>query len=225
MPNQVRTAVLRLEGQNHGLLLDWTESIEQAFMAHHLGSTWKGFQDQLRPEALRSLAHCDDVLSRSFSEPVVEKDQLAEILSQVEALHAEMRTATLDAELKLFLLKHLREIQIAIESYQVLGAPGISRATNDAIGQLVVNRQQGIIARFMGSPLGQKTVKLLNRVALVAAFGANVARIEEGTERLTTWLLEAPEVVPDVQVVPDVPEEQMDPPKPTDPPQFLDRKV
>jgi hypothetical protein len=214
LPNHIQNAVLKQEDHkdDHALLLDWQPKVERAFVVLQLAGTWGEFKNNVTGEVLRSLKHCNAVLRRAAPETELAKEQLEDMLTAARTLHTQVTDSDLDADLKLFLLTHLREIEKAIENYQILGAPGISRAANDAIGVVLVKSSQGFLTRLGQSPVAQSALRFIRRVAFVAQLGANVIKITDGGMTAVQWYLDASSEV-DLPPLPDPPQLLIDLPK------------
>jgi hypothetical protein len=196
---------------NHALYLDWVPNVEQAFSQMQLAGQWEMFRTPIARDSatLKTLAICADHLSRVAPEPNVPDEDLTKLREQVWNLHDEILAARVDPELQLFLLKHVREIELAIDTYQIQGAPGLSRAVGAAMAETASRPE---ISGKLSQGVGRRFVAIVGIVLNLTTWGGNVARIEE---RVTYWLTEGASVT--TEEIPAVP------PAPTPP--ILDGRV
>lgn len=188
LPHQAKAAVLALENENHNLLLRWLPKVESAFSIINLQAPWEQFKVHLDPTTMYSLEVCGDRLSVRSPEGAIETETLNTILGQTRDLRGEVAAADLDRVLKDFLLRHLGEIEYAIENYRVRGTPGIQQAMRQSVGEIFTRPE--VAAKVGQTSFGKRFVAIVLAINTVVSFGGNVARIEE---RFSQYLLEAPQ--------------------------------
>jgi hypothetical protein len=92
-------------------------------------------------DTLTVLEFCAEELSGRHSEPVVDDDQLKELLEDVNALFDEIKTSTLPSDLKVLLLQELEEIRKAIQQYRIRGVERLREGLAAVTGSVMVNAE------------------------------------------------------------------------------------
>jgi hypothetical protein len=123
---------------------------------------------------LVALEFCSATLHRLRRELVIERDSLARIREQIADLLVVLESdAALDGELRSLLLRHVRAMLRACDSYDRCGTVGIRDAVNQMVGALVTNPD--LVVRKESSPgTWQKTATVIALLTSLVGLGTNV---------------------------------------------------
>lgn len=101
------------------------------------------------------LEFCSERLEAQHTEPIINNEELREILQEVSSLFDEVKTSSLDSELKTFILDGLESIRRGIFEYRIRGPQRLKEALAEIIGSLAMNHDvvrsagdDGRLARF-----------------------------------------------------------------------------
>jgi hypothetical protein len=202
LPNQAVVAIrqLKLDAVSEKHLLEWVPGVEQAFLLS-FHSMWSQFRNSFKDKnahCLYSLKTAAIELARFSRERELPEDELKQVLQDVQDLREKVRTATISPELKSILLKYLREVETAIEEYQIRGASGVAYAASAAVGAVLFADTQ----EKDDNPILWEAFQRLRGIAAWAQFGAALLKLGEGAADIANseWFREVPAIV-----VPDAP--------------------
>ena len=135
------------------------------------------------PQAMVQLQMTSQILSQRWGEPPVTADdsQLDEIRDEISQLLKEVEDASdVEAELKLFLVEHLREMAYAVSNVKILGNEGLRRAVNTSLGDAIVgatNQETGT-----SRSLAERFWKLAGRLATVGTLALMPLNVNNALE-------------------------------------------
>lgn len=124
-----------------------------------------------KPYSFPDLAHLQITAEKLHD--VVPEDEIAveefdQIRPQLEELRTEIGNAEIDPKFKAALLAVLSRLIDVINDYRWVGADGIKRATAEAFGQCVVERDGFFAAKNAGEPWVEKYWTVVSRLADLA---------------------------------------------------------
>lgn len=123
---------------------------------------------------LVALEFCSATLHRIRRELVIERDALARVREQIADLLAALESDTaLDGELRGLLLRNVRAMLRACDSYERCGTAGIRDAVNQTIGALVT--RPDLVVRKESSPgTWQKAATVITLLSSLVGLATNV---------------------------------------------------
>ncbi len=135
------------------------------------GSDLAGTMMQITEGDMTVLEFCSEKLEELHIEPIVNEAELQEVLQEVNSLFDEVRAATIDAELKSFILDGLEAIRRGINEYRIRGPKRLKEALGEVIGSLAVNRD--VVKAGSEEETVGKFEKLCYRFAAVVSFASD----------------------------------------------------
>lgn len=123
------------------LYLGALDNIETAVSAAQFHVNWGSYVGQFQGPNLIALEFVAEQFDRLSSEEVIEASVLGELRKEIERVIEEVLHSAIDKELRDTLISRLEEARHAILFYQLDGADGLRRATEGAIGAMVVVRE------------------------------------------------------------------------------------
>ena len=116
------------------------------------------------------LEFCSEKLEAQHTERIVDEDELASILEDVDVLFNKVHHNSLDAELKTFILDGLESIRRGIYEFRIRGPQRLKETMAEIIGNLIVNHDVIHAARKQDADSVGSFEKLFYRVAAVVSF-------------------------------------------------------
>lgn len=97
--------------------------------------------NQITEGDMTVLEFCSEKLEELHAEPVVNEDELKEILQDVNALFNEVRSAAIDPELKSFVLDGLETIRRGLNEFRIRGPERLKETIADVLANYMVNQR------------------------------------------------------------------------------------
>ena len=169
LPAQIREEVHEL-GFDDGTYVELLGEIEKQLPALITGTGIEGWIRSLRADAMHELKTCNAVLHRQRSQGVVSGDKLESIREQVSSLIDDVlnpEAENLAPDLRTFLLEHLRDMQSALDVYEIAGSKPLQKAMEGTVGGLVLQPQ--VQEKITKTSVGKKFLAFI--VTLGAVFG------------------------------------------------------
>ena len=95
--------------------------------------------NQINTHIIRDLENCADSLSDLVDVRVIEKDELVQLISDIDELYRNINSSNINRELKFLLVKKLAILKEVIENYQFQGSDGIKREIENIYGSIICN--------------------------------------------------------------------------------------
>ncbi|MFI5910022.1 hypothetical protein [Dactylosporangium sp. NPDC051541] len=132
----------------------------------------------LTDAGMLSLRICASTLGRYLSEPVLSRDQLRILSTQVDDLVESVRSSSdLDARLQRFILDLLLKVKFALDNYRILGLLPLEAATNELVGALA--RQSSVPDQIAESKLAKGFFAFFVAIDLALNVAANIHSLEK----------------------------------------------
>jgi len=160
--DEIEWRVKRMSGVTHDLFLDSIKPVREAFLAatqNYDFNQWKG--SHLRPEYLKSLLFCSDLLSKHYPEKEIEQDELLTLTKVLNELYESILASQIDDNLRLIILEQLQNIQQSIREYRVKGVYVLKKALSTATGQIILHSAEFQTLNKSDGALLQKFVDML----------------------------------------------------------------
>lgn len=139
----------------------------------HMNTDLTSTLAQITEGDMTILEFCSEKLNERHAEPVVNDEELQEILQEVNSLFDEVRDAAIDPELKSFVLDGLEAIRRGINEYRIRGPERLKEALGEVIGSLAVNRDIVKAGRNDNNETVGRFEKLCYRFAAVVSFASD----------------------------------------------------
>jgi hypothetical protein len=174
LPSEAEAEIRRLEHVKVDHLLVWVPVVHQAFSVINLGAHWETFRKPFDTDAraLHALEIASDMVARQFPQAMIDENELEEIRNEVVELRSMTLAAELDEDLKLFILANLREIEAAIEQYQIRGTAGLREVVQRAYGEVLLRPTTR--ERVERTPVGHRYAKVLHRILISISLSADL---------------------------------------------------
>lgn len=141
MPAIAVRSVECLDDIRHDLFLEWVNPISNAFGQLNLEAHWDQLKAAITEISLKSLEFCDHELERQAREPVIDKEKLDSLLTEVRSVLESLKTARLPDYLREFVLERLLLVETAIVDYQLLGIRPLREVVESTIGAVVLDKR------------------------------------------------------------------------------------
>lgn len=147
------------------------------------GST--GNLSNINSSIIRDLENCADSLSELVDLKVMEEEELAKLIDDIDGLYQTINSSNIGKDLKFLLLKKLTALKEVIENYQFQGSDGINREVENIIGSIFLNNDK--VKNKDEASLVKKVFELLCKVLSAASASKNL--LPEGWTEIVQNLL------------------------------------
>ena len=134
---------------------------------------------------IRDLENCADSLSELVELRVIEEEELAKLVDDIDSLYQTINSSNIGKDLKFILLKKLTTLKEAIENYQFQGSDGIKREAENIIGSIFLNQDK--VNSDEEVNLVKKVFDLICKIITVASAVKNILP-ENWTEKVQNLL-------------------------------------
>src|SRR5262249_45349973 len=121
------------------------------------------------------LEFCSDKLEEQHTELVINRDELQEILQDVNSLFDEVRTINMDHELQTFILDGLESIRRGIYEFRIRGPQRLKETIGEIVGSLYVNYR--VVETAGEEESLEKFNKTFNRLLALVTFANNSMKL------------------------------------------------
>ena len=148
------------------IYLEWLQPVSSAFSVMNLEAPWSSVKQHLNATKLKSLRFCSDRLSKLAPEPTVNMEQVDKLLTLVREVIDSVRDANhLPDHSRMFLMRHLDDVEAALIDYRFLGMRPLQRAFESTLGGVML--QQEVFESTKDDPAGRKAWDVFGRVAIL----------------------------------------------------------
>lgn len=187
--DEVEAALKSIQNINHDLYLTPFDRIKSVLKLAelHASSYPQGILGRITEGDMTVLAFCAEALDARHSEPVIEEEQIKELLYSVSELYEEVRAAEIDAKLKSLILDQLEIIRRAVHEYRIRGVARLHEALNTVVGSYVLNKD--LIEDAGDSKATRDYKQVLSRFAAMVSFASNAVKLLEAAAHYIPPLL------------------------------------
>lgn len=151
---------------NHELYLKPIKIIKQNFLSLNIDA-FSTRIEQLNTEVMSNLQYVNDAITRQVGEPLIDQDELQQLLQDVNELLEQIMSSKLPAELKNIIIRNLENIRHAIIEYRINGIESLKQILESSFGYVASNKD--IIMKYREEPVVQKySTVLTNLTQLVS---------------------------------------------------------
>lgn len=134
-----------------------------------MGNGVESVHRQYDGAVLLGLRHASNVLAVGRG---AEQDDVDSLLQAIHDMESAAREADdVDVEVRAFILRHLREMEVALMLFKVGGVDAFERTLTSTVGELVMRNVEGKPVPDPKTPLGKRFATLLTHAGLFVAFG------------------------------------------------------
>jgi len=117
-----------IEGLNLDLYLQEIPDLKNMVDFDSIFHQWSEKKNLITPTALKEIAFCAEELSRHHKDPAINKEELEDLVEDVQDLITDLRSSSLPDEVRLPILDQLEIIRRAIIQYELRGSKGLEEA-------------------------------------------------------------------------------------------------
>lgn len=168
LPAQIEAEIRAVPDEDHELLLEQMPGLASALsQSQNLNAVLQNICQDITNEMRYGLKMCASVLDRKRRERIIEPSDDAAIRDLLTSLEDEIRQSSdLDAELRLFLLRQVRDMREALDRVAIVGIAALEDSFDRLHGALL--RRPDVVQGIQQEPaVGEKFARLLARVVLV----------------------------------------------------------
>jgi len=148
LPWQIEKEILSISDMNHAVYLAWLPEVKQIFSAVQIEIPFQYYTQALNANVQALIAVCDEQLSRSRPEPVLDEGRKTDLSDKIEQLRADIESdLDLSSETREYIKYHIDLIQNAIHDYKIQGMAAILHAAERSVGSAYIRRSDFEIAQ------------------------------------------------------------------------------
>lgn len=160
----------------------WHTQVTEAFLGLNIKDRWVFFSGQIDIHTYTYLRTTITLLDQRITTTSVDETKLTEIRDALHEIYEEVLNSEIDNDLRIFVLRKLREIIICCDEYHLTGLLPILDAVDSSIGHAATN---ATYADFLKkNTIGQKLRDALVDVANVITTASGVVSIASETMKL-----------------------------------------
>jgi hypothetical protein len=172
---------------NEELYMSPFAHVEQMLATMNLEQQWGRFNEQLTPTVMQALHFGADAVAktarfRSLSEE--QRQELEDLLEEVEELRKDVTSSGLPAELIVYVVAKLEDVRRAIIEFRLTGFEGLQNVLDETLGGLL--RQRGLFEEFQDEPPVRRFRNVLRRLGAVLGFGIQAGQLTTSVLLLLT---------------------------------------
>lgn len=165
LTDEVELRIKNIDDVNSDLMLRYLDSVREGLSCTNLELPWGHCRQNLTDKALVDLEYCADAITRSYIENPLEESELKTIKDDIDGLFEDLKTSTLDRDLRLLLLDLTEELRRAVAEYEIRGASGLRRALARSVGELILRWKT--LEKEKDSSEMQKLISILKTIDVV----------------------------------------------------------
>ncbi len=196
---QVKDLIKMNDGANTELYLSSFPQVERAIFPLNLNVTWSGQKQQLNDGVMTRLQFCSDLLSSTYKEETLAKEDLEVVTKLIEELFDSILSSSLEPTMRIILLEEVERLRSALSMYKINGAKGLKQSLQSTIGMVVANQEQLSDVAKTDSNVIERLGKLIDKVD---SFTAKALKIHKALSKPVRFLIDC---IPEEEV--DVPNE------------------
>jgi hypothetical protein len=124
-------------------------AVTQLIAPENLNRAWNDTLPLLPDTAMLALRFAADKLAQAPSRELeLDETVLVALRREIDALEAQVLSATLPVDLKDFLVRHLGKLRLALLRYPIVGVRALEDAVESVLGGMMVATEKGAIQRW-----------------------------------------------------------------------------
>lgn len=139
LTESIKKEIEKAKNKQKEYLVGELTKIEKSLMNLHLSNNAIDICHEITASNLQALQSCAVILDFIFDYKEITEEQLESIRRDINELINEILNSDLENEFKGFILKGLREIEYAINSYKISGLEGLKSLINENVGGILLN--------------------------------------------------------------------------------------
>jgi uncharacterized phage infection (PIP) family protein YhgE len=159
-------------------------NIEYAISAMILPTTWNVAKQYIRPEYLKSLEFCSEILPDEESQ--ISQDELDNIQELIIDLRSSLSNSTLPPRLLALIKHHIELIERALAEYPISGAIALREAARTGLGEIIEIKDE--VSASQDAPEISKLGELWNTVNKYADAALKIEGIAQLANTIKTLL-------------------------------------
>lgn len=170
-----------LDGVNAESYLGWVPSINNAFSQQNLNQNWESFVKHINVHTINYLSNTADILAAHLPRKAWSIETLNDIGESLSELIAEINESPLPERVKLYMATKLRELQVAIDEYQITGSGPIISKMEATFGHIILDPEFRAAAK--ATPAAEKFWIVIGKLAVLATLTLTTLQIPKEVQQ------------------------------------------
>lgn len=172
----VITAQIHAQSQiGHEVALRWVPKVNNAFLSLNLDGHFHGFHSTIDDMVLHGIDVCSDILARTSPDPEIKEDSLVDLGKDISALINDVHKASIDPDLRRYVLEELIEIEKALQEYHLFGIKPLKRSLGGALVSITPKLKKEIET----TPIGKQFCSVIKKGILLIGFVHGTLELEQ----------------------------------------------
>lgn len=160
----------------------WVLKVSHAFQVHNVHGPIETFKNHISGETLANIRTTAVLLDKGSRRKILAETSLSNMKASIEAVLKEVLNADeLDADLRTYMARALRKIIVAIDEYQLTGAPPILEAIEQAVGHAMVD--PGYKSFLTDAELGKRVFDALQAAAGIVTVATGMPLLMQAAQQ------------------------------------------
>lgn len=181
LPDVVANRLNRYPDLDKALFLQWQPALAETLKAIRFNAAFPEFASRLKEPTLLALKFCSHELERREADVDIAPEELTKLRNEAWSLYEEVSNATLDSQLKGYLLRSIYQIISALDDYAIHGSPDLQTAINAVVGSVITAPSEA--KKAAGDQIGGKLFKLAAAIGIALKLGKGALELGEGIRR------------------------------------------
>ncbi len=161
----------------------WSHQVTNAFVSQNLQQNWSTFISNIDDHSMNYLQMSADLLQSKATTTLLENDALKSIRNNLDSLYQETLGASINDEVKKYLIRYLRKLLVSLDEYRITGALPILESVETMLGHVHID--QSYKSFLKDTELGKKVLDSL-------ASMANLVTVAVGLPQLSQAIMSLP---------------------------------
>jgi len=199
LPAQIRELIERIPDIDTTVYLKWIPEVEEGFGKLNLSRSFNEFTNPISDKALHGIEFCSELLSRTFPEKILSRDEMSRLDTDVLELIDRVMNSKMDEGLKRFVLDKLYLVHQSIQDYDLAGPSPLHKAVEATLGAVVLD--QKIYETLRHSDIKNDFWSIIHRAASIVTLIVGTAQLHSGVAKLLPEFAEAEITVMQEEVI------------------------
>ena len=161
----------------------WSHQVNTAFSTQNLNAQWNTFIQHIDDHTINYLANAAELLEARSTIKQLDAASVKELRDKVNNLLSRVVDSDFDAQLKKYIIHHLRQILVAIDEYKITGALPILDAVESTIGHAYLD--ESYRNSLQGTEIGKEILTTLAAVANLVTIAVGLPPLAHAVLQLT----------------------------------------
>jgi hypothetical protein len=155
----------------------WSSQVNNAFISQNLHGSWDSFINHIDDHSMTYLQMSSDLLHSKSTTKLLGDEELKSIRDELDRLYTETLAASIDEDVKKYLVRYLRKLLVSLDEYRITGALPLLEAVETMVGHAHIDKSY---RSFMtDSDLGKRIVDSIGAMANLVTVAVGIPQLTQ----------------------------------------------